>query len=474
MTVNQSESGPHKTGRTFPRIFMKLCHFVPVLLLSTGLLPLLAQQPELPQTPAGKHAAAYFVALKTGSNEAFLEFFSNHIAKGELQKISVEQRAQRHKQMYERTGALKLRQVLESRESFLAILVVTKTGEQLRFEFECEAKEPFGLLGIGVDRAEGESSGTDRKRDNTELVSAVKEYLAQLTKNDEFSGVVLLAQNGKMLFQSAYGYADMEKKIPNQVDTKLNIGSINKSFTALAIRQLATKGKLSSSDLIKKFLPDYPNKEASEKVTIQHLLSMTSGIGDIFGERYESTPKEKLRTLRDFLPLFADQSLEFEPGASRRYSNGGYVVLGLIIEKVSGVDYYTYVRENIFKPAGMTDTDSYEKDAPVANRASGYTVEGLERKSNNASLPARGSSAGGGYSTAQDLLQYTVALDKGIIASPNDDARGGLGIAGGTQGVNACLEWSSKSGYVIVVLSNFDPPIAETIARQIRSWLPGR
>jgi CubicO group peptidase (beta-lactamase class C family) len=452
---------------------MKLCHFVPVLLLSTGLLPLLAQQPELPQTPAGKHAAAYFVALKTGSNEAFLEFFSNHIAKGELQKMSIEQRVQRHKQMYERTGVLKLRQVLESRESFLAILAVTKTGERLRFEFECETKEPFGLLGIGVDQVEAESSGTDRKRDNTELVSAVKEYVAQLTKNDEFSGVVLLAQNGKSLFQSAYGHADMEKKIPNQVDTKFNIGSINKSFTALAIRQLAAKGKLSFGDPIKNFLPDYPNKEAAEKVTVQHLLSMTSGIGDIFGDRYESIPKAKLRTLRDFLPLFADKSLEFEPGADHRYSNGGYVVLGLIIEKVSGVDYYTYVRENIFKPAQMTDTDSYEKDAPVANRASGYTLEGY-RKSNDASLPARGSSAGGGYSTALDLLRYTVALDAGTITPPNDNARGGLGIAGGTQGVNACLEWSPKSGYVIVVLSNFDPPIAETIARQIRSWLPGR
>jgi len=470
MTAPQSEPGTQKTGTITPKTFLKIRHFAFVLLLSTT-PPHLLVQPELPQTPAGKHAAAYLLATNSIRGEAFIDFFTSHIAKAELQKISIEQRVLRHKQMYERTGALKLQQVLESRESFLAILVVTKTGERLRFEFECETKEPFGLLGIGVEQVEDEISDGNHKKDNTELVAAVKEYVEQLAKNDQFSGVVLVAQNGKPLFRSAYGYADRVKNIPNQVDTKFNIGSINKTFTALAIRQLEAKGKLSFSDPIRKFLPDYPNKEAAEKVTVQHLLGMTSGIGDIFGDRYESTQKEKLRTLRDFLPLFADQSLEFEPGAGRRYSNGGYVVLGLIIEKVSGVDYYTYVRENIFKPAGMTASESYEKDATVENRAVGYTREDGPLRSNYSTLPGRGSSAGGGYSTVEDLLSYTEALKRGKIAS--GESQRGLGIAGGAPGLNAVLESDPQRGYVIAVFSNFDPPSAETVAKKIRSWLPG-
>jgi len=309
----------------------------------------------------------------------------------------------------------------------------------------------------------------DPKKDNTELLSAVSEFADGLSKEDKFSGVILIAQHGKVLFHKAYGYADREKKTANQPDTKFNIGSINKTFTSLAIRQLEAQGKLSLSDRLKKFLPDYPNKQAAEKVTVQHLLEMTSGIGDIFGQRYDSTPKEKLRTIADFIPLFAEDALQFEPGSQRRYSNGGYILLGAIIEKVSGVDYYTYVRENIFTPAGMLNTESYAKDAVIANRAVGYSKKESGLENNYSSLPGRGSSAGGGFSTAEDLLRYTIALKEGRIASGR---AAGMGVGGGAPGLNAALEWDPNSGYAIVVLANLDPPAAESVARKIRSWLP--
>jgi CubicO group peptidase (beta-lactamase class C family) len=331
---------------------------------------------------------------------------------------------------------------------------------------------PQTQTGIGVEDIEGEDVQANHKKDNSELVEAIKEYAQKISKADEFSGVILVAQNGKPLFEEAYGYADREKKIPNRVDTKFNIGSINKSFTSLAVHQLIKQGKVSFDDPIKKFLPDYPNKEAAAKVTVRHLLEMTSGIGDFFGDRYESTPKEKIRSLKDYLPLFADKPLEFEPGTRNRYSNGGYVVLGLIIEKVSGVDYYTYVREHIFKPAAMLDSGSYEKDAGIPNRALGYMRDGSSWKPNYETLPGIGSSAGGGYSTAADLLKYTMALKEGRLGEANEETRGGFGIAGGAPGLNAALEWDPKSGYTIVVMSNFGPPSAERVARQIRSWLP--
>src|SRR5437879_6288617 len=121
-----------------------------------------------------------------------------------------------------------------------------------------------------------------------------------------------------------------------------------------------------------------------------------SGLGDFFGPEFVAAPKNRIRSLADYLPFFVNKPLLFEPGAQQRYSNAGYIVLGMVIEKLSGTSYYDYVREHIFKPNGMTSTDSYALDDVVPRRATGYS----ERHSNIYTLPARGSSAGGGYSTA--------------------------------------------------------------------------
>jgi D-alanyl-D-alanine carboxypeptidase len=367
-----------------------------------------------------------------------------------------------------------LKQVIQTTPQLVSAVLQAKEGNTLQFDFEFEPQAPHGLIGIRVEDMggrRGEQVLRAPKADDVELVKATEAYVDSLVKTDEFSGVLLLAKDGKPFFEKAYGYADRDRKIPNRIDTRFNVGSINKTFTTIAIHQLAAAGKLSLDDTIGKYLPDYPNKEAARKVTIQQLLGMTSGIGDFFGDRYQATPKEKIRTIRDYLPLFADKPLEFEPGTKERYSNGGFIVLGAIIERVSGTDYYSYVREHIFKPAGMLETESYEKDKEVPNRALGYTrgADGAWQ-SNYGTLPAKGSSAGGGYSTAEDLLKYTVALKNGILYHPR--AGGGLGIAGGAPGLNAALDWNPRSGYVIIVLENFDPPAAVRVARQIRAWLP--
>ena len=138
---------------------------------------------------------------------------------------------------------------------------------------------------------------------------------------------------------------------------------------------MVAAGKISPDDKLGKFLPDYPNREAAEKVTVANLIAMKSGIGDFFGEKFQAMPKTSFRKNGDFIPLFASQPLAFEPGTKNQYSNGGYVLLGAIIEKVTGMSYYDYVRENIFKPAGMNDTDSFEADKMPANAASGYTTK---------------------------------------------------------------------------------------------------
>ncbi len=425
--------------------------------------------------PATLHLAAYLEAFNSGNPASMREFIQAHFADSALRQTPLEERVSRYTTAASRWQSLNLQKIVAERPGQTLALVRTGKGEYLLVRAGVEKEPPHRLLFIYVEPVQDPQNVIvpEPKATDEELMAAARQLLEAETRADEFSGVVLIAKNFQVLFQQAYGFADREKKIPNQKDTKFNLGSINKNFTRAAILQLEKQGKLSLPDPIHKFLPDYPNRQAAEKVTIQQLLDMTSGIGDFFGPRYEATPKENIRSLQDYLPLFADQPLEFEPGTNNRYSNGGYIVLGAIIEKASGLDYYTYVRENIFKPNGMLDTDSYERDKAVPNLALGYTRRGRpggERVLNQATLPGRGSSAGGGYSTAEDLLKYVKALSLGKIFLP--DIANGLGIAGGAPGINANLEWDRRSGYVVIILTNFDPPTAGRASRQIMSWLP--
>jgi len=226
-------------------------------------------------------------------------------------------------------------------------------------------------------------------------------------------------------------------------------------------------------------------------VTIDQLLNMSSGMGDFFGEKFDNTPKDKIRTLYDYLQFFVNDTLLFEPGTQRRYSNAGYTVLGLIVEKVAGKDYYSYVREHIFARAGMKNSDWFPSDGVVPNLATGYAhPEGDERTwiSNVHMLPGRGSSAGGGYSTLDDLQMFIHALLNGKLLSPKYTEwmltstlpatdppmplkHGGIGIAGGTAGVNAAVEFDAESGNIVIVLSNYGPPAAEAVSKQIREMM---
>ncbi len=403
------------------------------------------------------------------------EFFEEFSAKSTSQRIPPQVRLDRYRQMRGQLGTLTPERIVESRPNLISFIARGQGGRLLRLDFEFEDAEPFGLLGIRVQPAGGqgdEGPATDPKKDDAELFTAVRDYAQKAVEAGDFSGVILIARKGETVFEEAFGYADRDKKIPNRIDTKFNIGSINKSFTGLAIRKLAAEKRLSLDDTIGQFLPDYPNKDADARVTVRHLLEMSSGIGDFFGDRYNAADKEKILTLADYLPLFADRPLEFEPGRGNRYSNGGYIVLGLIIEKVTGIDYFKYIRDNVFKPAGMTDSDWIPKAADKPDRALGYVREGSSWKTNYDTLPGKGSSAGGGYSTARDLLKYTIALGKGIYGPAGDELRGGMGIAGGAPGINAAIEWMPERGVTIVVMANLSPPAAMRVTRQIRAWLP--
>lgn len=273
---------------------------------------------------------------------------------------------------------------------------------------------------------------------------------------------------------------------------------MNKMFTATAVLQLVQVGKINLNDPLGKYLTDYPNKELASKVTIHHLLTHTGGTGDFFGPEFDKHRLE-LRTLQDYVKLYGERGLGFEPGTRWEYSNYGFLLLGLVVEKASGQDYYDYVREHIFKPAGMSSTDSFPEDQVVANRSVGYTkFGGTGLHPNVGTLPYRGTSAGGGYSTVEDLLAFANALENNklldakyvdLLTTGKVDARGTkyaygfedetsadgvrcFGHGGGAPGMNGDLKICPQSGYVIAVLANLDPQAAGHASDFITARLP--
>jgi CubicO group peptidase (beta-lactamase class C family) len=263
---------------------------------------------------------------------------------------------------------------------------------------------------------------------------------------------------------------------------------MNKMFTAVAILQLVEAGKVELEAPLGKYLDDYPNEDVAAKVTIHHLLTHTGGTGDIFGPEFDANRKE-LRTLADYVELYGERGAEFEPGSRWAYSNYGMLLLGVVIEKVTGQSYYDYVHEHIHGPAGMTMTGSMPEDRAVPGRSIGYMKQPGTTAwiPNTDTLPYRGTSAGGGYSTVVDLARFAHALLSHKLLSPEstelliagkvesalgasyaygfEDARdaegnGSVGHGGGAPGMNGDLRIYPKSGYVVAVLANLDPPAA--------------
>lgn len=343
----------------------------------------------------------------------------------------------------------------------------------------------IGAAATGNAQASSVGDAPGRMTDE-QIVDDLRSSLDKLSVEDKFSGAVLLAKHDKVLFEHAYGYADHAFDVPNQVDTKFNFGSMGKMFTGVSILQLAQQGKLSLDDKLIKDLPGYPNKDVAEKVTIRQLLTHTAGLGDFFGPEFMDSSMAKFDTLESLLPLFVNKPLLFEPGTKWYYSNAGFIVLGLVIQHVSGESYYDYVREHIFEPAGMTNTGNWPADADVPNRALGYTTmgqpPGAPRKTNIFSLQ-RGGSAGGGYSTVEDLLRFAEALQgykllnkqytdmemTGSVAIPIPGAKYGFGMEdslgngvrivghdGGGPGIQSVLDIYPEQGYVVAIMANYD------------------
>lgn len=306
----------------------------------------------------------------------------------------------------------------------------------------------------------------DRTLTSDEIDRRLDGYFRKLAADDVFSGVALVARHGVPVFTGAFGLANREKKIPNTMHTRFNIGSINKEFTQVAIRQLVREGKLSLTDTLGKFFPDYP-QTASRAATVEQLLTHRGGLADFFGPEFNKAAKDRFASNADYFAFIGSLPPSFVPGERNQYCNGCYIALGEIVARVSGMPYEKYVADNIFAWAEMTSSGYPRSDRPADDIAMGYTRrEGDGTLRSNAALHGvTGSAAGGGYSTALDLLTYAKAVQAGRM--PGSEP--GLGIAGGAPGTNAVLE--ARGEWVVIVLSNFDPPVAEQLGIAIANAL---
>ena len=232
--------------------------------------------------------------------------------------------------------------------------------------------------------------------------------LSEQFKPNETGCAALIAEKGKIIYHKAFGMADLELNVPMKTDIVFRIGSISKQFTAISILQLMEKGKLGLQDPITSYVADYPS--SGQKVTIEHLLTHTSGIVNVTGMKNFGDIKRKDLSTTEVIDFFKNEPLEFEPGSKWSYSNSGYILLGHIIEKVSGMSYAQYLDENIFKPCGMSNSFLGDDVKIIKNRASGYAKAGEQTVNANFISMAIPHGAGGIVSTVGDLYKWNRAL----------------------------------------------------------------
>jgi D-alanyl-D-alanine carboxypeptidase len=452
---------------------------VAVVLLVTGAIPARAQSPEMRARIDG------VVAAFNGTAEELEKFVQEAYTPGLRDRATPAERKAFLERVRGDFGKLELTLIRRTGPTTVVLGVEGSTGTRGTITLEHELAAPHKLADLRFRLGDG--GGEDGPKlppvpvkgtmSAAELSSAVDTYVAALAKDDRFAGAVLIARDGKPLFEKAYGMANRSDNIPNTNATRFSLGSINKHFTREAVGQLVAAGKLSLGETIGTYIPDYPNP-AAKKATLQQLVDMQGGLADFFGPEFDASPRHRFRSNRDYYNFVAPKQLLFEPGTSRRYCNSCYIVLGEIVERVSGVPYEKYVAEHVFKPAGMTTAAFLQSDEIAPNVAFGYIRDGGRLRNNILTRGAGGSAAGSAYATARDLLVHDEALRHGKLLDPERTAwffgidkpatgrvAAEMGYAGGSGGINACVE--SGPTWTVIALANIDPPAAEALASAI-------
>ncbi|MBU5439121.1 beta-lactamase family protein [Tissierella sp. MSJ-40] len=317
----------------------------------------------------------------------------------------------------------------------------------------------------------------------------INEYLELYTKFWSFSGSIAAIKDGQILFKKAYGYANIEHKVRNTIETKYRIWSITKQFTAVAVLILEERGLLRVEDSLKKYFPDWV--DLNPEITIHHLLTHTSGIFN-----YSNLPnshkifQKMYHQKSELIKMFTSKPLDFEPGTQWNYSNTGYYLLGMLIEKLSGKTYSQFLTENIFLPLGMFNTGIDDEKKIVENKASGYYLNGNDLIHCNYINMNLILSSGAMYSTVEDLLTWDQALNNNKLLSRKSIEKMntpfknnyGYGVAinmngnrrvvhhnGGCEGFLAEIHRYVDDDFAVVVLSNYGFTAVNKLCRVVTS-----
>ncbi len=453
----------------------------------SALFLLLASLTVTAQGPGEKRAMAWIEAFNSGNADQMEAFVQANYTPEALQRRTPEERRKFFQNLRSAHGNLEVVGI-DFRNRDLDLEVRPQRGEVISFSFSFEPAAPFRIAGLGIRIGGPAERGSRLPRldlppnaTQEQIAAKLDAYLRDLESRDLFSGSVLVAKDGQVLFEKACGLASRRFSAPNRITTRFNVGSITKDFTRVAIGQLAQAGKLKLDAPIAAYLPDYPDKEAAQKITVQQIVDHTSGLGDVFTPRFWEKNSNRFERPADFVEFFGKDPLQFQPGQGRFYSNYGYTVLGAIIEEVSGENYYDYIQKHVFDAAGMKGSGFFDFRRPVPDLAIGHThqlpngrsEEWLESTSIRPS--PRGIPAGGSYSSARDLLAFDRAARSGKLLNAewtrwyyrggetrNGVIDAGISSAGGMPGVNAGL--TSDGTWTVVVLANIDPPVAEDLA----------
>lgn len=455
-----------------------------LIILAVAPMFALAQQTSETKNPAAQRAAELIRLIESGNRAEGRKFMTENYSPEFLKRATIDEHLGFLSGTHDRMRGVELMEIKETGPTAAEAKLKSKlTGSQVLLIVRTETDAPHRITGLGLRPARtqpGEQSA--KKMTEAEMAKELDAFMQKLAGADLFSGTVLLAKDGKTIYKKAFGTANKDFNVPNRIDTKFNLGSMNKMFTAVAIAQLAERGKLSFDDPLSKFFPDFPDKDSAEKIKIKNLLTHTAGLGGYFSQKFFESSRALFRNVDDMMKLAKEEKILFEPGSRWQYSNTGFLVLGAVVEKASGQSYYDYVRENIYRPAGMINSDCYELDRVNQNLAIGYqkefTDEGVQFRNNIFSHVLRGGPQGGGYSTVEDLLKFDTALRSGklvgkdyvkMLLSAKPDLKSpeyGYGFqidvtnqiaghGGGFEGISSNLDMFLASGYTAVVMSNY-------------------
>jgi CubicO group peptidase (beta-lactamase class C family) len=350
----------------------------------------------------------------------------------------------------------------------------------------------IGCLRSAPQLVPNSTQGTDAPSQASPDVARMEQVVQSYVSNKQFMGSVLVAHGDDILFNKGYGFANIEWEIPNASSTKFRLGSITKQFTAASILLLEQRGKLSVDDPIKKHIPSAP--AAWDKITIFNLLTHTSGIPNFTSFRDYRSLEPFPSTPEALVSRFVDKPLDFQTGEKWSYSNSGYILLGYLIETISGESYQKFIQGNIFSPLGMKDSGYDSNFAIIPHRAAGYaaTQSGLINAGFiDMSIPY---SAGGLYSTTEDLLRWERGLFGGKLLSPaslqkmttpfKNNYAFGLQVhmvnghkvidhGGGIEGFNTMLAYYPEDKLTVVVLGNLSGQAPENIALKLAAVAQG-